>query len=141
MAEELYDKREKKLAKFGSLEFYQMVGETSNKDSEFVSSAAGFTATFTFTITDRVNELQSIFMRFDDGKIVEVRHLKPGEKTDFALEGDYNIWTQVSKGELDGPTAIMTRQMRFVGSMGTIMRYGKAFKRLLEIMTKVPVEY
>lgn len=106
-----------------------------------MTGSAGFTATFTFKITDRLDELPPVFMRFDDGNVVEVRHLKADEKTDFTLEGPYDIWTQVSRGELDGPTAIMTRQMRFLGSMGTIMRYGKAFKRLLEIMAKVPVEY
>ena len=77
----------------------------------------------------------------EDGKIIEVRNLEEGEKTDFVLEGSYNVWTQVNKGELDGGNAIMTRQLQFKGNMSSIIRYSKAFMRLFELMQTVPVDY
>ncbi|GAF90659.1 unnamed protein product, partial [marine sediment metagenome] len=62
-------------------------------------------------------------------------------KTDFTLEGPYEIWTQVNKGEMEGANAIMTRMLMFKGNMSEIIRYSKAFLRLFEVMQQVPVEY
>ena len=80
-------------------------------------------------------------MKFDNGKVAEVRELAEGEKTDFTLEGSYDIWTQVNKGEIEGANAIMTRQLQFKGNMSEIIRYSKAFLRLFQVMQQVPVEY
>ena len=65
----------------------------------------------------------------------------PGNKTDFILEGTYDVWTKVNKGELDGGNAIMQRQLQFKGNMSNIIRYSKSFLRLFQLMQKVPVEY
>ena len=99
-----------------------------------------FNATFTFRIIDK-EELPEIYMKFDDGKITEVRQLGESEETDFILEGPFSVWTQINKGELDGTNAIMTRQLQFKGNMSTIIRYSKAFLRLFELMQTIPVEY
>lgn len=127
--------------RFCSLDFYKKVQETANDDAEFLKGALGFTATFTFKVTDKPTELPPVFMRFDSGKIAEVRLTQPAEKTDFSLEGEHATWVGIGKGEIDGATAIMTRQMKLYGSMGAIMKFGKAFQRLLALMTALPVEY
>ena len=77
----------------------------------------------------------------NDGKIIEVRALGAGEKTDFTLEGPYVTWLAVNKGEVDGANAIMTRQLQFKGNMSAIIRYSKSFLRLFQLMQQVPVEY
>ncbi len=92
-------------------------------------------------MTDRLSDLPPVFMKFEEGKVTDVHLLGPDEKTTYRLESEYEIWTQIIKNELDGATAIMTRQMGFFGSLGDIMRYAKAFKRLLTLMTTVTVEY
>ena len=51
-----------------------------------------------------------------------------------ALEGPYDTWVSVNKGEMDGANAIMTRQLQFKGSMSAIIRYSKAFLRLFQVM-------
>ena len=128
------------MVKFLTLEYWKSVKEAANDDEEFKKGAYGFVATFTYKVTDK-DDLPNVFMKFDDGAVTEVRDLNEGEKTEYTLQAPYDVWTQVSKGELDGPTAIMTRQMVFLGSMGTIMRYGKAFKRLLDLMKDIETEY
>jgi putative sterol carrier protein len=115
--------------------------EKANADEEFSSRARDFTASFAYKVTNKLEELPPVYMRFEKGRVTEVHVLTPDDKTDYRLESEYEIWTQISKGELDGATAIMTRQMRFFGSMGDIMRYAKAFQRLLTLMTMVEVEY
>jgi putative sterol carrier protein len=128
------------MVQFLSLEYWNMTQEIANDDEEFGIKARMFTATFLYRVTDR-EDLPSVYTRFDDGKIVEVRELGEGEATDFTLEGSYDIWVQVNKGELDGANAIMTRQLQFKGNMSAIIRYSKSFLRLFQLMQQVPVEY
>lgn len=125
---------------FLSLDYWSRVEETANSDEEFSLRAKGFTASFTFKVTDR-EELPPTYVMFDDGRVTEVRSLVPGEITDFALEGPYDVWVNVNTGKLDSANAIMTRQLQFKGSMSSIIRYSKAFLRLFTLMQKVTVEY
>ncbi|MCD6264143.1 hypothetical protein DRO56_00505 [Candidatus Bathyarchaeota archaeon] len=128
------------MVRFLSEEYFKHVQKVANTDEEFQIKARGFTGSFTFKVTDK-EDLPPIYVMFEDGKITEVRELKEGEETDYALEGPYEIWVKVNKGELDGANAIMTRQLRFLGSMSSIIRYSKAFLRLFTVMSEVEVEY
>ncbi len=128
------------MVKFLSLEFYQHLQTLANNDSEFKMQSRDFVASFTFKVLDRA-ELPSIYMKFDNSQISELRVLNKDEKTDYSLEGNYAIWVDVSQGKMDGATAVMTRDLIVTGSMGNLIRYGKAFKKLLDLMSKVPCEY
>lgn len=128
------------MVKFLGLEYWDQVEEIANSDEEFGIKARGFTASFTFRVTDK-EDIQAVYVKFDNGKVMEVRGLGEGERTDFTLEGPYDVWVRVNKGELDGANAIMTRMLQFKGSMSAIIRYSKAFLRLFQVMQQVPVEY
>ncbi len=128
------------MVKFLGQDYWEQVEKIANSDEEFGIKARGFTASFTFRVTDR-ESLTPAYLKFDNGKVTEVRPLGEGEKTDFALEGPYDVWVKVNKGELDGANAIMTRMLQFRGNMSAIIRYSKAFLRLFQVMQKVPVEY
>lgn len=126
--------------KYLSLEYWKKVQEIANTDNEFSIKAKMFIATFTFKVSDKT-DLPAIWVKFNAGKIEDLRVLNEGEKTDFSLEGLYENWVKVNKGEIDGGNAIMTRQLTFKGNMNNIMRYSKSFLRLFQLMQKVPVEY
>jgi putative sterol carrier protein len=128
------------LVTFLGLEYWKKVEEIANKDEEFGIKARGFVASFTFNVTEGADR-PAIYVKFNDGKVDEVRELEEGEKTDFTLEGPYEIWSQVNKEEIEGANAIMTRQLMFKGNMSAIIRYSKAFLRLFQMMQQVPVEY
>jgi putative sterol carrier protein len=128
------------MVKFLGQDYWKQVEKIANSDEEFGIKARGFTASFTFKVADREG-LTPAYLKFDNGKVTEVRPLGEGEKTDFALEGPYDVWVKVNKGELDGANAIMTRMLQFRGNMSAIIRYSKAFLRLFQVMQQVPVEY
>ena len=125
---------------FLSLEYWGMVEEIANGDEEFEIKSRGFIASFTFNVTEGADR-PAVYVKFDNGKVSDVRALGEGEATDFTLEGPYEIWTQVNKGEIEGANAIMTRMLMFKGNMSAIIRYSKAFLRLFEVMQQVPVDY
>ena len=122
------------------LEYWKKCKEVANADEEFRIKTRGFTASFTYGVTDKP-DLPKIYMKFDDGEVVEVRELLEEEKTDYTLEGPYEIWTKLNKDEMDAQSALMTRQLPFKGNMSAIIRYSKAFLRLFELMKTIPVEY
>ena len=128
------------MVKFLGQDYWEQVEKIANSDEEFSIKARGFTASFTFRVTDREG-LTPAYLKFDNGKVMEVRPLGEGEKTDFALEGPYDVWVKVNKGEVDGANAIMTRMLQFRGNMSAIIRYSKAFLRLFQVMQQVTVEY
>jgi len=129
-----------KCMKYLSLDYWKMVQELANTDNEFSIKAKMFAASFVFKVTDNTY-LTPIYAKFADGKITEIRTLSEGEKTDFSLEGTYDVWSKVNKGELDGGNAIMQRQLQFKGNMSNIIRYSKSFLRLFQLMQKIPVDY
>lgn len=128
------------MVKFLGMEYWDKVEDIANSDEEFGIKARGFVASFTFRVTDR-EDVPAAYVKFDDGKVTEMRPLGVEEKTDFTLEGTYDVWSQVNKGEIDGANAIMTRMLQFKGNMSVIIRYSKAFLRLFQLMQQVPVEY
>ncbi|MBD3172861.1 hypothetical protein GF326_10350 [Candidatus Bathyarchaeota archaeon] len=128
------------MVQYLGLEYWKKVKEIANNDEEFRIKTKGFTASFTFRVTDKP-ELPEVYMRFEDGEVIEVRELAEGEKTDYTLEGPYEVWTKLNKGEMDAQTALMTRQLPFKGNMSAIIRYSKAFLRLFEVMQTIPVDY
>lgn len=128
------------MVQFLGEEYFKQVQKVANTDEEFQVKAKGFSGSFTFSVTDRP-DLPAVYVMFKDGNITEVRKLNPGEETEYSLDGPYETWVRVNKGELDGANAIMTREIRFLGSMSGIIRYSKAFLRLFTVMSEVTVEY
>ncbi len=114
--------------------------DIANADEEFRIKTKMFNASFTYGATDN-DSVPDIYMKFDDGEVMEIRLLEEDEKTDYTLAGPYEIWTKLNKGELDAQSALMTRQLPFKGNMSSIIRYSKAFLRLFELMQTIPVEY
>jgi putative sterol carrier protein len=128
------------MVQYLGLDYWKKCKEVANSDEEFRIKTKGFTATFTYRVTDKP-ELPKIFMKFVDGEVIEVRELVEDEKTDYTLEGPYEVWTKLNKGEMDAQSALMTRQLPFKGNMSAIIRYSKAFLRLFELMKTIPVDY
>ena len=128
------------MVQYLGLDYWKKVKEIANSDEEFRIKTKMFNASFTYGATDN-DSLPDIYMKFDDGEVVEIRELTEGEKTDYTLAGPYEIWTKLNKGELDAQSALMTRQLPFKGNMSSIIRYSKAFLRLFELMQTIPVEY
>ncbi len=128
------------MVQYLGLDYWKKVKDIANADEEFRIKTKMFNASFTYGATDN-DAVPDIYMKFDDGEVMEIRLIEEGEKTDYTLAGPYEVWTKLNKGELDAQSALMTRQLPFKGNMSSIIRYSKAFLRLFELMQTIPVEY
>ena len=84
------------MVQYLGLEYWKKCKEVANADEEFRIKTKMFNATFTYGVTDN-DAVPDIFMKFDDGEVMEVRELAEGEKTDYTLAGPYEIWTKLNK--------------------------------------------
>ncbi|MDD1776232.1 MAG: hypothetical protein LUP94_02635 [Candidatus Methanomethylicus sp.] len=130
------------MVKYGTLEYFQAVAEALNKDAEFVKS--GMSTTYIYRFTDRKNASGgdlSFLLKFDKGKVVEIKEVPATEDAEFIGTGPYDILTKISKGELDGQQAMKDGTFKFKYFLFKAARYGKTLTRMGEIARTVPVEY
>jgi len=116
------------LVKFGALDYYKQWAEAINKDEQV--SKSGLSATvlnvFTDVKTDEGVE-KAFFMKYENGKVTEVREAKPDEKAEFVTSTSYKMFVGIAKGEID------PQQAKPKYSVVKALRYMGAFKRIQEI--------
>jgi hypothetical protein len=63
------------MVEFLGLDYWKQVEGVANGDEEFGIKARGFTASFTFRVTDK--DLPAVYVMFEDGKVTELREHAP----------------------------------------------------------------
>ncbi len=130
------------MVKYGTLEYYQALAEALNKDEEFVKS--GMSTTYIYRFTDRKNAAGgdlSYFMKFEKGKVVEVREATATEDAEFIGTGPYDILTKITKGELDGQQAMNDGTFKFKYFLFKGARYGKTLVHMGAVARTMNVEF
>jgi len=130
------------MVKYGTLEYFQAVGDALNKDQEFTKS--GMSTTYIYRFSDRKNAsggMLSYLLKFDKGKVVEVKEVSDKDDAEFIGTGPYDILAKISKGELDGQQAMKDGTFKFKYFLFKAARYGNTLKRMGVIAQGLPVEY
>lgn len=130
------------MVKYGTLEYFQALAEALNKDEEFGKS--GMSTTYIYRFTDRQNAsggMLSYFLKFEKGKVVEVKEVSDKEDAEFIGTGPYDILVKISKGELDGQQAMKDGTFKFKYFLFKAARYGKTLQRMGAVAQALPVEY
>jgi putative sterol carrier protein len=65
----------------------------------------------------------------------------PGAPVEFTLDGTYDSWCKVAKGEVDLQSAVLKGQLKFKGSITKILMYRDRLNRVVDIMRDVPKEF
>jgi len=83
-----------------------------------------------------------LFFRFDEGRFEE---LLVGEgvppKAEFAITGDYDVFAQITRGELGAQKALMTLKLKLKGNMVKALKLASLADRLNKVLAKIPAEY
>jgi len=131
------------MVKYATMEYYQALAEALNKDEEFTKS--GISTTYIYRISDRKNAAggeSSYFMKFDKGRVVEVREATATEDAEFISNAAYDIMVKITKGELDGQQAMKDGTLKFKMFLFKAARYGKTLARMGAVAKALPgVEY
>jgi len=122
--------------KYMSAEFIRELQRAVNSDQEWLAAARGMKLTAKFGVDGRYT-----LVGIDDGKMGDPKESSLAEKADASLDTRYDIWVRVYKGELMLQSAIMTGHIKFGGNIGALMRFQRAFTRLMQIWRSIPVEF
>lgn len=121
------------MVKFGTLEYYKKWAEAINHDERV--SKSDLTTTIIHVFTDVKNEdgtSKAFFMKFENGKVIEVREALPNEKAEFMTSTTYNMFVGIAKGEINpqkaNPKYNLVKAMRYMGVLSRIQDIAKELK-------------
>jgi putative sterol carrier protein len=125
------------MAKYLSDEYFSQVQSALSQDPKWTESTKTLKTSIGFGVTDIG---QNYVLGVENG-VTTFLKVAPGTPAEFSLDGTYESWCKVAKGEVDLQSAVLKGQLRFKGSLTKILMYRDRFIRIAEIMREVPKEY
>jgi putative sterol carrier protein len=106
-----------------------------NADPMLVQGLKGFTAWIEYGWED--GSRPSAFLRVEDGKATATAWERAPAKPDFVMKASEENWQRLREGTLSGRAALLTKKLKFQGSMITAMRYMGPFERSIALLGRV----
>ncbi|MDA4125690.1 MAG: SCP2 sterol-binding domain-containing protein [Thaumarchaeota archaeon] len=125
------------MAKYMSDEYFSLVQSALSQDPKWSESTKTLKTSVAFSVTDIG---QNYVLGVENG-VTTFQKVTPGTPAEFSLDGNYESWCKVAKGEVDLQSAVLKGQLRFKGSLTKILMYRDRFIRLAEVMRDVPKEF
>lgn len=105
-----------------------------NQDGNLVEGLRGFTALIEYGWADE--DKPSAYLRVEDGVAVATAFGTPPGKPDFVMKASHENWQRLRDGSLSGRAALLTKKLKFQGSMITAMKYMGPFERSIALLGK-----
>jgi putative sterol carrier protein len=125
------------MAKYLSDEYFSLVQSALSQDPKWSDSTKTLKTSIAFNVTDIG---QNYLLGVENGATT-LQKVAPGTAAEFSLDGNYESWCKVAKGEVDIQSAVLKGQLRFKGSLTKVLMYRDRFIRVAEIMREVPKEF
>ncbi len=106
-----------------------------NQNSSLTTGLRGFTALIEYGWEDGTRP--SAFLHVKDGVAVSTAFGKAPAKPDFVLKATPEIWQRLREGSLSGRAALVTKKLKFKGSMITAMKYMGLLEISIALIGKV----
>jgi hypothetical protein len=122
--------------KFGTLEYYKKLAEIINIDETISKSHIDTTVLIVFEDVKTAEGANKAFLiRFEDGKVAEVREAKPDEDAEFTISATYSIHAGIAKGELDPLRAKIwyKSMMKAARSLPVLRRLGEILREMKDV--------
>jgi len=109
-----------------------------NENDTLTSGLKNFNATIKYFIEGV--EQEPVFLEVENGKVVNYG-LANGGKYDFEMWASLDNWKTLATGGMGPKAAMLSKKLKFKGSMITAMKYMSAFEESLKMMGRVPTEW
>jgi len=127
------------MAKFLTEEWINLYKEEWNKNEKLKNDLKSFSASIKYYIDG--NENEAVFLKVENGVATEAGKADNNSKYDFEMWATYKDWQTLAKGEMGPKAAMLTKKLKFKGSMITAMKYMGPFEESLRMMGKIPTEW
>jgi len=128
------------MVKFGTIESAQELKKLMEADKDLPKLLKGLNTTRTSKVTDRP-EIKQVFERIEDGKVVEIRYLEPGDKPEFVYEASWDTWKGIVQNTIDPQKALVQGKMKIEGNMQTMTKYLRGMLKIQDLQKKVSYEW
>lgn len=125
---------------FGTIQMYEAMAGMLNADPEWADKGKNITYSMVFEFRAPVDK--SFFVRFDAGKVTDVRELSSpdSEPADFVISGAPETWRAVLEGKTTPISALTRGQLKVEGKMSILLKNMSAFSHILDSMTKIELD-
>ncbi len=109
-----------------------------NKNEKLKNNLNDFSASIKYFIEGK--EDQAVYLIVENGIAKEAKHAD-GRNYDFELWATLDNWKKLATGDMGPKAAMLTKRLKFKGSMITAMKYMSSFEESLKMMSKVPTDW
>lgn len=128
------------MVKFMSEEWIKLVADQWNTNNLLIQQdLRNFSASWEYYIEDKP-DIPHMMMVCKEGKIVFAGK-KDDRVCDFEMWTTLENWKKILNKEISAKTALMSRKLKFKGSMMTAIKYFRAFDIHLRILGDIPVDF
>jgi putative sterol carrier protein len=123
--------------KFLSLEWINTYMDLWNSKDKLVKDLKTFSASVRYS----VENLEPGVVLFVENGVAKNACIANGNNFDFEMWAPVEIWRNIIQGNLGPKAALLTKKLKFKGSMITAMKYMGAFENSLKMMSEVPTNF
>lgn len=106
-----------------------------NEQSDLIEGLQGFHALIEYGMAD--DSKPSAFLQVEDGRAVSSTWKEAPGKPDFVMKASAENWQRIREGTLSGRAALLTKKLKFQGSMITAMKFMSPFEKSIALLSKV----
>lgn len=125
------------MAKYFSDEYFAQLQTALSQDPKWSEATKSIRSSIFMSATDIG---QNFVLSVENGTTL-LQKSQPGGSAEFSLEGTYDTWCKLVKGELDIQSAVLKGQLKFRGSITKVLMYRDRFTRVAEVMREVPKDF
>lgn len=124
--------------RFLSEEWIRTYMEEWNKNEKLKSELKDFSASIKYYIEGKENDAVELIVEKGVAKSAGKAN---AHKYDFELWASPENWKKLATGDMGPRAAMLTKRLKFKGSMITAMKYMSAFEESLRMMSKVSTSW
>lgn len=126
---------------FGTLDFYAAVADALNRDAKWLEMSAPITYSMVYELSAPIDK--RFFMRFDQGRVIETAELSDGEErsVDFTFSATPAVWIAVIRKDITSTTALATGKLKVDGPQAVLLRQMRKFSYLNDVMANMDVAF
>jgi len=125
------------MAKYMSDEYVAQVQAALVADPKWAETSKNLKSSIAMNVTDTG---QNYLLTVENGTTA-FQKVAPGAAAEFSLDGTYDSWCKLGRGELDIQSAVLKGQLRFKGSLTKALMYRDKLTQIAEVMRSVPTEF
>ncbi len=124
--------------KFLSEDWIRAYMEEWNKNEKLKSDLRDFSASIKYYIEGKEGEAVELVVENGTAKSAGKAN---AHRYDFELWASPENWKKLATGDMGPRAAMLTKRLKFKGSMITAMKYMSAFEESLRMMSKIPTSW